>query len=75
LLRVDLLNRPKEQLADEADAVVAQVIWSMARSLCPDRLRRSLALGAAPCLLIWPSAIGQLAVILFAGVIGCPQLR
>ena len=53
-----------------AVAVVAQAIWSMARSLCPDRLRGSLALGAAACLLIWPSAMGQLAVILLAGVMG-----
>ncbi|MBK5929337.1 hypothetical protein CCR82_02010 [Halochromatium salexigens] len=53
-----------------AVAVVAQAIWSMAQSLCPDRLRGSLALGAAACLLIWPSAMGQLAVILLAGVMG-----
>jgi chromate transporter len=53
-----------------AVAVVAQAIWSMARQLCPDRLRASLALAAAACLLIWPGTLAQLAVILSAGVIG-----
>jgi chromate transporter len=53
-----------------AVAVVAQAIGSMARQLCPDRLRGSLALGAAAGLLIWPGALMQLLVILIAGVIG-----
>ncbi|WP_195827000.1 chromate efflux transporter, partial [Bordetella pertussis] len=30
-----------------AVAVVAQAVWSMGRSLCPDRARQALALGAA----------------------------
>jgi len=53
-----------------AVAVVAQAIGSMARQLCPDRLRGSLALGAAAGLLIWPGALMQLLVILISGVIG-----
>src|ERR1700757_4146241 len=42
-----------------AVAVVAQAVWGMARSLCPDRERASLAVGAALLALAGPSAAGR----------------
>jgi chromate transporter len=53
-----------------AVAVVAQAVWNMAKSLCPDRQRATLALLAAIATLAWPSAVGQLVSILAAGLIG-----
>src|ERR1043166_10225562 len=41
-----------------AVAVVAQAVWGMARNLCPDKERASLAVGAAILALAVPSAIG-----------------
>ncbi|MFV5212899.1 chromate efflux transporter [Azonexus caeni] len=46
-----------------AVAVVAQAVWGMGRSLCPDWPRRLLALLGAALLLAWPGIAGQLAVI------------
>lgn len=46
-----------------AVAVVAQAVWGMGRSLCPDWPRRLLALLGAALLLAWPGVAGQLAVI------------
>ncbi|WP_298402856.1 chromate efflux transporter [uncultured Chloroflexus sp.] len=56
-------------------AVVAQAIWQMAQRLCPDRLRASIAIGAAMLLLIWPDAWVQLLVIGLGGVAGWRLLR
>src|SRR5215207_1649541 len=53
-----------------AVAVVAQAVWGMAKSLCPDRQRASLAIAAAIVALGWPTAGGQLVAILSAGIIG-----
>jgi chromate transporter len=53
-----------------AVAVVAQAVWGMARSLCPDRERATIAILAAIVTLAWPSAIGQLSSIIFAGLVG-----
>ena len=53
-----------------AVAVVAQAVWGMAKSLCPDGVRRLLALAATAALLAWPSAWSQIVVILLAGLIG-----
>ncbi|MBI2089337.1 MAG: chromate transporter [Deltaproteobacteria bacterium] len=53
-----------------AVAVVAQAVWSMARSLCPDRERATLAILAAIVTLLWPSSIGQVLAIIVAGLIG-----
>ena len=53
-----------------AVAVVAQAVWSMARSLCPDRERATLAILSAIVTLLWPSSIGQVLVIIVAGLIG-----
>lgn len=53
-----------------AVAVVAQAVWGMARSLCPDRERATIAILAAIVTLAWPSALGQLSSIVIAGLIG-----
>src|ERR671912_586003 len=53
-----------------AVAVVAQAVWGMARSLCPDRERATIAILAAIFTLAWPSAMGQLSSIIIAGLTG-----
>jgi chromate transport protein ChrA len=53
-----------------AVAVVAQAVWGMARNLCPDRLRASVAVAAALLALGVPSAIGQIGAIVGGGLIG-----
>ncbi|UJB67326.1 chromate efflux transporter [Acidovorax sp. YS12] len=53
-----------------AVAIVAQAVWGMARSLCPDRPRAALALLAALMTLFLPSAAGQVAAIVVAGLVG-----
>src|SRR5579875_3462105 len=53
-----------------AVAVVAQAVWGMARTLCPDRERASLAVAAALLALWAPSAAGQIGAILAGGLLG-----
>ncbi len=53
-----------------AVAVVAQAVWSMARTLCPDRKRVTLAILATIVTLAWPSAAGQVLSIAVACLIG-----
>ena len=53
-----------------AVAVVAQAVWGMARSLCPDRERASIAIAAALLVTAWPTAWAQVLVIVVAGVVG-----
>jgi chromate transporter len=53
-----------------AVAVVAQAVWGMARSLCPDRERATIAILASIVTLAWQSALGQIASIVVAGVVG-----
>ena len=53
-----------------AVAVVAQAVWGMARSLCPDRERATIAIFAATLTLAWPSAVGQISSIAIAGLVG-----
>ena len=53
-----------------AVAVVAQAVWGMARSLCPDKERASVAVGAAILALAVPSAAGQVGAIAAGGLIG-----
>ncbi|MBD9397531.1 chromate efflux transporter [Pseudomonas sp. PDM11] len=57
-----------------AAAIVAQAVWGMARSLCPDTPRRALMLVAAAVALLVPGAFGQLAIILGAGLAGVALL-
>jgi len=53
-----------------AVAVVALAVWSMARSLAPDRQRATIAIGAALIVLAWQTALAQVLVIAAAGLIG-----
>ena len=53
-----------------AVAVVAQAVWGMARSLCPDRERATIAIVASIITLAWPTAVGQLLSIAIAGIVG-----
>jgi len=53
-----------------AVAVVALAVWGMARSLCPDRVRGSLAVVAAGIVLFCPSVWGQVAAIVIGGLCG-----
>ena len=58
-----------------AVAVVAQAVWGMARSLCPDAPRRALMLVAAAVLIGWPGTLVQLLVIAVAAIVGLLVLR
>jgi chromate transporter len=58
-----------------AVAVVAQAVWGMARTLCPDRTRATVAVLAAVATLAWPSGLGQLVIIGLAGLFGWRALR
>src|SRR5712671_2395793 len=58
-----------------AVAVVTQAVWGMARNLCPDRERATIAVGAAILALLIPSAIGQIGAIVAGGLIGWGLLR
>lgn len=53
-----------------AVAVVAQAVWGMAKSLTPDVPRATLAIAAAGLLLLWPTAVAQLAAIVVGGLVG-----
>lgn len=53
-----------------AVAVVAQAVWGMGRTLCPDRQRVSLCFAAAAALLLAPGAFMQLVVIALGGLAG-----
>lgn len=58
-----------------AVAVVAQAVWGMARTLCPDRPRAGLAIAAALLALALPSVLGQIAAIAVAGMAGLWWLK
>ena len=53
-----------------AVAVVAQAVWGMARSLCPDATRIAIMAGACALVLLLPSAWSQPGVIVLAALIG-----
>ncbi len=53
-----------------AVAIVAQAVWGMARSLCPDRERASIALVAALLILFSTSSIVQISAIALGGIAG-----
>ena len=53
-----------------AVAIVAQAVWGMARTLCPDRERASIAMVAALIILFSASAIAQIGDILLGGIAG-----
>src|SRR6201993_2965760 len=53
-----------------AVAIVAQAVWGMARSLCPDKERASIACVAALLLLFSTSALAQISAIVLGGIAG-----
>jgi len=53
-----------------AVAIVAQAVWGMARTLCPDRTRASIAIGAALLVLLAPTSIGQVTAIACGALVG-----
>ncbi len=58
-----------------AVAVVAQAVWGMARSLCPDAKRATLAVLATIAVLAVPSPFVQVGVIVVGGLVGWAILR
>jgi chromate transporter len=58
-----------------AVAVVAQAVWTMARSLCPDAKRATLAALATIGVLAYPSPFVQVGVIVIGGVFGWAFLQ
>jgi chromate transporter len=53
-----------------AVAIVAQAVWGMARTLCPDRTRATIAAAAAVAILSSAASIVQLGTIALGGVVG-----
>ncbi|HEY1260372.1 MAG TPA: chromate efflux transporter, partial [Stellaceae bacterium] len=53
-----------------AVAVVANAVWDMARNLCPDRPRATIAVAAAILALAVPSSPGQIGAIAAGGIVG-----
>ena len=53
-----------------AVAVVAQAVWGMTRSLCPDRERASIALVAALIVLFSSASVAQIGAIALGGIAG-----
>lgn len=58
-----------------AVAVVAQAVWAMAKSLCPDKLRIVIALLTASLLLLLSGVLVQIALMLAAALIGWRFIR
>jgi chromate transporter len=58
-----------------AVAIVAQAIWGMSKSMCPDRPRAGIAVVAALWVLAIPSAAGQLGAIALGAIAGHRFLR
>jgi chromate transporter len=53
-----------------AVAIVAQAVWGMARNLCPDRERASIAVMAALIILFSTASIAQIGAIVLGGAAG-----
>ena len=53
-----------------AVAIVAQAVWGMARTLCPDRERASIAVVAALIILFSTSSAAQVGAIVLGGIAG-----
>ncbi|MCH4592803.1 chromate efflux transporter [Achromobacter xylosoxidans] len=58
-----------------AVAVIAQAVWGMGRSLCPDRPRAGLAMLTALMTLALPSTLGQIGAIALGAVAGAALLQ
>ncbi len=53
-----------------AVAIIAQAVWGMARNLCPDRERATIALAAVAVLAFVPGAFGMISAIVLGGLVG-----
>jgi chromate transporter len=53
-----------------AVAIVAQAVWGMAKTLCPDRERASIAVGAVALLAFVPGPFGMVGAIMLGAVAG-----
>jgi chromate transporter len=53
-----------------AVAIVAQAVWGMAHTLCPDRERAFIAVIAALVILFSASSVAQIAAIMLGGIAG-----
>jgi chromate transport protein ChrA len=53
-----------------AVAIVAQAVWGMARNLCPDRERASIAVAAALLILLSGTSAAQIGAIVLGGLAG-----
>lgn len=58
-----------------AVAVVAQAVWGMARNLCPDLARASIAVGAVFLIVFLPTAVGQISAIGLGALVGMWWLK
>ncbi|MGE8704406.1 MAG: chromate efflux transporter, partial [Achromobacter sp.] len=58
-----------------AVAIVAQAVWGMGRSLCPDRPRAALAVAAALLTVVLPTALAQIGAVVLGAVIGAAFLQ
>src|SRR5579872_5274469 len=58
-----------------AVAVVANAVWGMAKNLCPDRERATIAVGAAILVIALPSSLGQITAIVAGALIGWGLLK
>ena len=58
-----------------AVAVVAQAVWGMARSLCPDRPRAAIAVAGALVVIFVGGSPGQIGAILAGGLAGLALCR
>jgi len=58
-----------------AVAIVAQAVWGMARSLCTDRMRASIATAAAILVLLVPGSLVQIGAIALGGLTGLALCR
>ena len=58
-----------------AVAVVAQAVWTMARTLCPDAKRATMAVLSTMGVLAFPSPFVQVGMIVVGGLVGCAVLR
>lgn len=58
-----------------AVAIVAQAVWGMAKSLCPDRERAAIAVLAVAVLAFAPGALGMVGAIVIGAVIGLALKR
>ncbi len=58
-----------------AVAIVAQAVWGMARSLCPDRALASIATVSALIILSSTSSLAQIGAIVLGGILGLALCR